>query len=224
MLLVYIACRRTCLKVLGENCFESHFYNWKALKVFTWAITEFQSSSRIANAIWQWAKVGRYHFSVKIRHKPCGMKAYRSTYGRTFFFRRRRFLRFWTIKWTFITFACKNQHFVVDLSLWVFTSEKVNWPAAYSWITLDSRHMTKIPAAAYLRKQLIREYIRHIALIGFLNVGVAAMAATCDALSITSLVARKLLGASFSLVRKCAGKTLLHCSGICIHGKQGQAM
>ena len=35
------------------------------------------------------------------------------------------------------------------------------------------------------------------------------MAATCDALSITSLVARKLLGASFSLVRKGAGKPLL---------------
>jgi len=32
------------------------------------------------------------------------------------------------------------------------------------------------------------------------------VAATCDALSITSLVARKLLGTSFSLVRKCAGK------------------
>ena len=37
------------------------------------------------------------------------------------------------------------------------------------------------------------------------------MAATCDALSITSLVARKLLGTSFSLVRKCAGKPLLQC-------------
>ena len=36
------------------------------------------------------------------------------------------------------------------------------------------------------------------------------MAATCDALSITSLVARKLLGVSFSLVRKGAGKPLLH--------------
>jgi len=36
------------------------------------------------------------------------------------------------------------------------------------------------------------------------------VAATCDALSITSLVARKLLGASFSLVRKRAGKLLLH--------------
>jgi len=38
----------------------------------------------------------------------------------------------------------------------------------------------------------------------------SAVAATCDALSITSLVARKLLGASFTLVRKCAGKPLLH--------------
>ena len=37
----------------------------------------------------------------------------------------------------------------------------------------------------------------------------SAVAATCDALSITSLVARKLQGASFSLVRKCAGKPLL---------------
>ena len=37
----------------------------------------------------------------------------------------------------------------------------------------------------------------------------SAVAATCDALSITSLVARKLLGASFSLVRMCAGKPLL---------------
>jgi len=30
------------------------------------------------------------------------------TCRRTSFFRRRRFLRFWTIKLTFITFACKN--------------------------------------------------------------------------------------------------------------------
>ena len=37
----------------------------------------------------------------------------------------------------------------------------------------------------------------------------SAVAATCDALSITSIVARKLLGASFSLVRKCAGKPFL---------------
>jgi len=36
-------------------------------KVFAWAITEFQSSRQTANAIWQWAKVGRYHVSVKIR-------------------------------------------------------------------------------------------------------------------------------------------------------------
>ena len=35
------------------------------------------------------------------------------------------------------------------------------------------------------------------------------MAATCDVLSITSLVARKLLGAPFSLVRKYAGTPLL---------------
>jgi len=28
-------------------------------KVFAWAITEFQSSSRTASAIWQWAKPGR---------------------------------------------------------------------------------------------------------------------------------------------------------------------
>jgi len=38
----------------------------------------------------------------------------------------------------------------------------------------------------------------------------SAVAATCDALSITSLVARKLLEASFRLVRKGAGKPLLH--------------
>jgi len=38
----------------------------------------------------------------------------------------------------------------------------------------------------------------------------SAVAATCDALSITSLVARKLLGVTFSLVRKGAGKPLLH--------------
>ena len=38
----------------------------------------------------------------------------------------------------------------------------------------------------------------------------SAVAATCDALSITSLVARKLMGTSFSLVRKCAGTPLLH--------------
>jgi len=36
-------------------------------KDFAWAITEFQPSSRTANVIWQWAKVGRYHVPVKIR-------------------------------------------------------------------------------------------------------------------------------------------------------------
>ena len=83
------------------------------------------------------------------------------TYRRTSFFRQRRFLRFWTIKLTFITFACKNQYFVVDWSHRVFTGEKVNWPAAYSWIILDSRYMAKIPSAAYLRMRLISEYIRY---------------------------------------------------------------
>jgi len=82
------------------------------------------------------------------------------TYRRTSFFRRRRFLRFWTIKLTFITFACKNQYFVVDWSRRVFTGEKVNWPAAYSWITLDSRYMAKISAATYLQMRLICEYTR----------------------------------------------------------------
>ena len=83
------------------------------------------------------------------------------TYRRTSFFRRRRFLMFWTIKLTFITFACNNQYFVVDWSRRVFTGEKVNWPAAFSWITLDShRYMAKISAAAYLRMRLISEYIR----------------------------------------------------------------
>ena len=84
-------------------------------------------------------------------------------YRRTSFFRRRRFLRFRTIKLTFITFitfACKNQYFVVDWSRRVFTGEKVNGPAVYSWITLDSRYMAKISAAAYLRMRLISEYIR----------------------------------------------------------------
>jgi len=81
------------------------------------------------------------------------------TYRQTSFFRWRRFLRFWTIKLTFITFACKNQYFVVDSSGRVFTSEKVNWPAACSWITLDSRYMAKISAVAYLRMWLISEYI-----------------------------------------------------------------
>jgi len=83
------------------------------------------------------------------------------TYRRNFFFRRRRFLMFWTTKLTFITFARKNQYFVVDWLRRVFTCEKVNWPAAYSWITLDSRYMAKISTAAYLRMRLISEYIRH---------------------------------------------------------------
>ena len=84
------------------------------------------------------------------------------TYRRTSFFRRRRFLRFWTIKLTFITFTCKNQDFVVDWSRRIFTGEKVNWPAAYSWISLDSRYMAKISAAAYLRMRLISDYIRYL--------------------------------------------------------------
>ena len=63
------------------------------------------------------------------------------TYRRTSFFRWRRFLRFWTIKLTFITFAYEYQYFVVDWSRRVFTGEKVNWPAGYSCITLDSRYM-----------------------------------------------------------------------------------
>jgi len=87
------------------------------------------------------------------------------TYRRTSFFRRRRFLRFWTIKLTFITFACKNQYFVVNWSRRVFTGEKVNWTAAYSWITLDSRYMAKISAAACLRMRLICEYIQYSFLI-----------------------------------------------------------
>ena len=33
-------------------------------KVFAWAVTEFQSSSRTANAIWQWAKVRHYHVLI----------------------------------------------------------------------------------------------------------------------------------------------------------------
>jgi len=86
---------------------------------------------------------------------------YRS-YRRTSFFRRRRFLRFWTTKLIFVTFACKNQYFVAYWSRRVFTSEKVNWPAAYSWITLDSGYMDKISAAAYLRMRLISEYIRYV--------------------------------------------------------------
>jgi len=80
-------------------------------------------------------------------------------YMRTSFFWR-RFLRFWTIKLTFITFACKNQYFVVDWPRRVFTGEKVNWPAAYSWITFDSRYAAKISTAGYLRIRLISEYIR----------------------------------------------------------------
>ena len=39
------------------------------------------------------------------------------------------------------------------------------------------------------------------------------MAATCDALSITSLVARKLLGASFSLVRRQAASSMVEMRG-----------
>jgi len=91
--------------------------------------------------------------------KMTSMKIYR-TYRRTSFFRRRRFLRFWTIKLVFITFACKNQYVVVDSSRRVFTGEKVHWPAVYSWITLDSRYVAKISAATYLRMRLISEYIR----------------------------------------------------------------
>jgi len=79
-------------------------------------------------------------------------------YRRTSFFRRRTF-RFWTIKLTFVIFACKNQYFVVDWSRRVFTGEKVNWPAAYSWITLDFRYMAKISAAAYLRTRLTSEFL-----------------------------------------------------------------
>jgi len=48
------------------------------------------------------------------------------TYRRTSFFRWERFLRFLTIKLTFITFACKNQYLVADWSCRVFTGEKVN--------------------------------------------------------------------------------------------------
>jgi len=83
------------------------------------------------------------------------------TYRRTSF-QRRRFLRFWTIKLTFITFASKNQYFVVDWSRRVFSGEKVNWPAAYSWITLDSQYMATISAATYLRMRLTSEYIRYM--------------------------------------------------------------
>ena len=82
---------------------------------------------------------------------------YRTCIRSSFF--RRRFLRFWTIKLIFITIACKNRYFVVDWSHRVFTGEKVNWPAAYLWYTLDSRYTAKISAAAYLWMRLISEYI-----------------------------------------------------------------
>ena len=85
------------------------------------------------------------------------MTIYR-TYRWTSFFRRRRFLRFWTINLTFITFAYKNQYFVVDWSHRVFTSRKVNWPAVYWWITLDSRYVAKSSATAHLWMQPISEY------------------------------------------------------------------
>ena len=84
------------------------------------------------------------------------------TYRWTSFFGRRRFLRFWTIKLNFITFAFKNQYTAIDWSRRVVTGKRVNWPAAYSWITLDSRYTAKISAVAYLRMRLISEYIRHI--------------------------------------------------------------
>jgi len=48
------------------------------------------------------------------------------------------------------------------------------------------------------------------------------VAATCDVLSITSLVARKLLGAPFSLVRKYAGTPLLQWWR-CGHGVVGSS-
>jgi len=73
------------------------------------------------------------------------------TYRQTTFWRR-RFLRFWTIKLTFITFACKNQYFVVD-SRRVVIGDKVNWPVAYSWI--GSGYMAKISAAVNKRVYMV---------------------------------------------------------------------
>jgi len=90
-----------------------------------------------------------YHLISVIRsNRKCHLamgesRALYRTYRRTSFFRR-RFPRFWTIKLTFITFACKNQYFVVGWSRRVFTGEKVNWPAAY------------------LQMRLISEYIRYV--------------------------------------------------------------
>jgi len=82
------------------------------------------------------------------------------THRQNSFFWRRRFPRFWILKLTFIAFACKNHYFVVNWSRRIFTGEKVNWPVTYSWITLDSRYVAKISAAAFLRMQLISEYMR----------------------------------------------------------------
>ena len=102
----------------------------------------------------------------KMKMKMTPTTIYR-TCRRISFFWRRRFHRFWTIKLTFITFACKIQYFVIDWSRRVFTGEKVNWPVAFSWIILDSRYMAKIFAAAYLQMQLISEYIRYLLVLEF---------------------------------------------------------
>jgi len=120
-------------------------------KVFAWAITEFQSSPGQISATTPMTQMKKMKMTpTTIYH----------TYRRTSFFRRRRVLRFSTIKLTFIACSCKNQYFLVDWSRRVFTGEKVNWPAAYSWIILDSRYMAKISAVAYLWMRLISEYIR----------------------------------------------------------------
>jgi len=47
-----------------------HAQHTQRNKVFAWAITEFQSSSRTANGIWQWAKVRRSTVLILIDELP----------------------------------------------------------------------------------------------------------------------------------------------------------
>jgi len=109
-----------------------------------------------------------YHrISVIQSNRKCHLamgetRALYRAYRRTSFFRRRRFLQFWTIKLTFITFAWKiNILWLIDRAGSSAVKRSIDL-AVCSWITLDSRYMAKISAAAYLRMRLISEYVLYM--------------------------------------------------------------
>ena len=108
-------------------------------------------------------------------------------------------------------------HTIEDVGITVHVASHLSRVQVSTQLCVDSRWLGRVKLAiactTYLQ-YLCRAYLpvcrkRNVGLCGGIQKCSSAVAAACNALSTTSLVARKLLGASFSLVRKCTGKPLL---------------